>query len=480
MLPYTPLHYLLLDSSILALVMTSGNISEEPIAIDNIEAKTRLADLADYFLMHNRDIRMRCDDSLTSTLNGQQFIIRRARGYAPFPIDLNFSMQEILACGPELKNTFCLTKDNHAFLSQHIGDLQNIEAFNYYKDAIEHFQRLFRINPQIVAYDLHPEYLSTQYAISYFQGNAQLVGVQHHHAHIVSCMAENGLVDERLSDSDPSSKVIGVACDGTGYGVDGGILGCEFLLANESDFRRCAHLKYIPLPGGDVAVKEPYRIAISYLYSAFGEDFFSFDIPFLKKVDKNRITMLLNMIERGINSPLTSSCGRLFDAVSSLIGIRDVTTYEAQAAIELEMIADENTSDVYAYNIENEDVENADFSGGVDIRKAKASNIDVRKMFREIVFDLQIGVPKEIISAKFHNTVADFIVKTCEHIREQNNIDKVVLSGGVFQNRYLITKVLTLLKASKFTPYFHSKIPTNDGGVSLGQAVIADRMTSDK
>jgi len=459
MLPYTPLHYLLLDSPILALVMTSGNISEEPIAIDNIEARTRLADLADYFLMHNRDVRMRCDDSVTSTLNGREVIIRRSRGYAPFPIDLNFSMQEVLACGPELKNTFCLTKENHAFLSQHIGDLQNIEAFNYYQDAIEQFKRLFRVNPKIVAYDLHPEYLSTKYALAYAQENVKLVGVQHHHAHIVSCMAENGLIGIR------NSKVIGVACDGTGYGVDGAIWGCEFLLSDEGDFHKCANLKYIPLPGGDVAIKEPYRIALSYLYLAFGEEFLNVETPLFKRLDKKRIMMLLRMIERGINSPLTSSCGRLFDAVSSLIGLREVATYEAQAAIELEMIANAHTSEIYGYKIEKEN--------GVDI-------IDVRKMFREIVFDLQRGVPREIISAKFHNTVADFIVETCERIRTQNNIDEVVLSGGVFQNRYLITKVLTQLRARKFTPYFHRRVPTNDGGVSLGQAVIADKVTDDE
>ncbi|MBC8461517.1 MAG: carbamoyltransferase HypF [Deltaproteobacteria bacterium] len=504
MFPYTPLHYLLLDlpaaslaqageDNILALVMTSGNISEEPIAIDNIEAKTRLADLADYFLMHNRDIRMRCDDSVSFSLNGQEFIIRRSRGYAPSPIDLNFSMQEVLACGPELKNTFCLTKENHAFLSQHIGDLQNIEAFNYYQDAIEHFKRLFRINPKIVAYDLHPEYLSTKYALAQENvrtdafGLPRLVGVQHHHAHVVSCMAENGLLGRRLADSNVSSKVIGVACDGTGYGVDGAIWGCEFLLADESDFRRCAHLKYIPLPAGDVAIKEPYRMAISYLYSAFDKDFLSLDTPLLKRLDKKRLTMILRMIERGINSPLTSSCGRLFDAVSSLIGLKDVTTYEAQAAIELEMVADANTSDVYGYNIENEQggkgargQEGKGARGQAEIRNPKSEDgvdiIDVRKMFCEIVSDLQRCVPKKIISAKFHNTVADFIVETCERIRAKNNIDEVVLSGGVFQNRYLITKVLSQLRARKFTPYFHRRVPTNDGGISLGQAVIANKV----
>jgi len=368
-----------------------------------------------------------------------------------------------LTASSELKNTFCLTKENHAFLSQHIGDLQNIEAFNYYQDAIEHFKRLFRINPKIVAYDLHPEYLSTKYALA--QENVQLVGVQHHHAHIVSCMAENGLVGRNLADDDSPAKIIGIACDGTGYGVDGAIWGCEFLLADARDFRRCAHLKYIPLPGGDAATKEPYRMALSYLFSAFEEDFLELDIPILKRLDGKKVMTILRMIQRGVNSPLTSSCGRLFDAVSSLIGIRDVTTYEAQAAIELEMTADAKTSNVYGYKIETEN---------------DVDTINVQKMVREIVSDLQKDVPKAIISAKFHNTVADFIVKTCERIREQNNIDEVVLSGGVFQNRRLITKVLTQLRARKFTPYFHSRVPTNDGGVSLGQAVIADRMTSDE
>jgi hydrogenase maturation protein HypF len=453
MLPYTPLHYLLLDSPLLALVMTSGNISEEPIAIDNEEAKRRLAELADYFLTHNRDIRMRCDDSVVQVQQGNQTMLRRSRGYAPYPVDLDFSMKEILACGPELKNTFCLTKDNHAFLSHHIGDLQNIEAYNYFQDAIEYYKRLFRINPEIIAYDLHPDYLSTRYALG--QEDARLVGVQHHHAHVASCMAENDL----------DQQVIGVACDGTGYGLDGKIWGCEFLVAGYRDFRRYARLRYIPLPGGDAAAKEPYRMAVSYLCSAFGEDFASIDTPLLSRLDAKRLAMLKRMIDRNINSPLTSSCGRLFDAVSSLLGVRDVITYEAQAAVELEMIAASDISESYSCRFEK-----SDNPAGADI----PLTIDVREMFREIVFDMKHEVPKEVISAKFHNTVADFTIAICELIRDESDIDEVVLSGGTFQNRYLLTKVCAQLKSKGFIPYFHKRVPTNDGGVSLGQAIIAN------
>lgn len=450
MLPYTPLHHLLLTSPLLALVMTSGNISEEPIAVDNDEAKRRLADLADYFLVHNRDIHIPCDDSVARVHQGHHVMTRRSRGYAPYPVDLDFSMKEILACGPELKNTFCLTKDNHAFISHHIGDLQNIEAYNYYQDSIEHYKSLFRVEPEIVAYDLHPEYLSTKYALA--QENVQLVGIQHHHAHVVSCMAENGL----------DQQVIGVACDGAGYGTDGAIWGCEFLLADQRDFRRYAHLDYIPLPGGDAATREPYRMAISYLYATFGEDFASINIPFFERIDGKKISMISRMIERDINAPLTSSCGRLFDAVSSLIGVRDTVTYEAQAAMELEMLAASDISEAYEYEI------------------SASLTIDVRKMFQAIVSDLKRNIPREVISAKFHNTVADFIVATCEHMRNNDEINQVVLSGGTFQNRYLLTEVCRKLEDRGFAPHFHKRIPANDGGISLGQAVIANAQSGDR
>jgi hydrogenase maturation protein HypF len=447
MLPYSPLHYILLDNSLLALVMTSGNISEEPIVVGNDEAKRRLSDLADYFLFHNRDIQMRCDDSVTKVWNGHQVMLRRSRGYAPHPVDLDFSMKEILACGGELKNTFCLTKDNHAFISHHIGDLQNIEAYKYYQDSIEHYKNLFRIKPEAIAYDLHPDYLSTRYALE--QKDIKLIGVQHHHAHIVSNMAENGL----------NEKVIGVACDGTGYGTDGAIWGCEFMIADQASFQRRGHLKYVTLSGGDVSTKETYRMAISYLYSVYGDKLFDIDIPLFKRIDHKKLTFIKNMIEKGINSPLTSSCGRLFDAVSSLIDVRDDATYEAQAAIELEMITETGIFDNYSYNI-------------MPIDDKYRINLD--DMFQEIVFDLGHKVSKGIISAKFHNTIADFIVSMCEKLRIESDINKVVLSGGTFQNTYLISETTRRLDKNGFITYFHKRVPTNDGGLSLGQAIVAN------
>jgi len=447
MLPYSPLHYVLLDNSLLALVMTSGNISEEPIVVGNDEAKRRLSDLADYFLFHNRDIQMRCDDSVVKVWNGHQVMLRRSRGYAPHPIDLDFSMKEILAYGGELKNTFCLTKDNHAFISHHIGDLQNIEAYKYYQDSIEHYKNLFRIKPEAMAYDLHPDYLSTRYALD--QKDIKLIGVQHHHAHIVSNMAENGLKE----------KVIGVACDGTGYGTDGAIWGCEFMIADYASFQRRGHLKYVTLPGGDISTKETYRMAISYLYSVFGDELFDINIPLFKRIDHKKLAFIKRMIEKQINTPLTSSCGRLFDAVSSLINVRDDATYEAQAAIELEMIAESGVSDIYGHNI-------------IPIDDQYIINLD--DMFQEIISDLAHKVSKGIISAKFHNTVADFIVSMCEKLRLESDIQRVVLSGGTFQNTYLISEVTRRLGKKEFITYFHKRVPTNDGGISLGQAVVAN------
>ena len=472
MLPYTPLHYILLrkaesgkpeckeKKNLIALVMTSGNLSEEPIAIDNDEARERLAPLADYFLMHNRDICTRCDDSVAkieklpltthhSPLTNHTVMLRRSRGYAPYPIDVDFEMRQILACGAELKNTFCLTKENHAFLSQHIGDLQNAEAYKYYCDSIEYIKRLFRIEPKIVAYDLHPEYLSTKYALE--QENIELVGVQHHHAHAVSCMAEHNLRE----------LVIAVSFDGTGYGLDGTIWGGEFLLATEKDFQRVGHLKYLPLPGGDAAVKEPYRMALSYLYDAYGEDIFNLDIPLVKNIAAKKAALILQMIRQNINSPLTSSCGRLFDAVSALIGIREQVNYEAQAAIELEMLAHRETAESKSYSYQ------IDAANGISI-------INLQLMFHEIATELQSEFDAGASSAKFHNTVAKFTLDMCENIREEYHLNKVVLSGGCFQNRYLLSKTVSLLYARDFNPYFQCRVPTNDGGICLGQAVIAN------
>ncbi len=343
MLPYTPLHHILLRETGLPLVMTSGNLSEEPIAKDNDEAIRRLSHIADYFLVHNRDIYARYDDSVTIVERGASQIVRRARGYAPYPIHLSFKSQQILGCGAELKNTFCLTRDEYAFLSQHIGDMENLETMEHFEDTIALYKRLFRIEPNIVAHDLHPEYLSTKYAqeLATKSANIRLVPVQHHHAHIVSGMVDNGL----------ESPVIGVAFDGTGYGADGNIWGGEFLIADYQRFTRMGHLEYLPLPGGAAAIKKPYRLAIGYLLSLLGEEALNQDLPCLKQVDSLDIDIIKKQIEKKINSPPTSSCGRLFDAVSALIGVRGEIEYEAQAAIELEMVAYDEVDETDSYPI---------------------------------------------------------------------------------------------------------------------------------
>ena len=481
MLPYTPLHYLLLSDGEdpshpapspfspnpfpLALVMTSGNMSEEPIVTDNEEARRRLSRLADYFLMHNRPIHIRCDDSVTRLFEGREFIIRRSRGYAPFPVRLPFQLKEILACGAELKNTFCLTKDTYAFLSQHIGDMENLETLRSYETSIEHFKRLFRIEPRIIACDMHPDYLSTKYAQQEAKGKGQeadvktLVAVQHHHAHIASCMAENGL----------EGRVIGVAFDGTGYGEDGRIWGGEFLVCDYAEYQRVAHLAYVPLPGGEVAIRRPYRMALSHLHHAYGS--LDLDLPLLRRMDPIELRVIEHQIETGLNSPLTSSMGRLFDAVSALIGVRDVINYEAQAAIELEMMAAEDVEEGYTFSLP-------------PIPSPLSSApypliLDPAPVIRAIVADLRAGVEASVISARFHNGVAGMIAAVCKVIREREGLNRVVLSGGVFQNVYLLSRALKRLREEDFEVFIHHQVPTNDGGVSLGQALVANARCGD-
>jgi hydrogenase maturation protein HypF len=455
MLPYTPMHHLLLKESGLPLVMTSGNISEEPICKDNDEAVKRLSGIADYFLVHNRDIYARYDDSVTMVERGEVQLTRRARGYAPYPVHLTFNAKQVLGCGAEEKNTFCLTQDNYAFISQHIGDMENLETMEHFENTLTLYKKLFRIEPEIVACDLHPEYLSTKYALELASqsNHIKLVPVQHHHAHIVSCMVDNGV----------ESPIIGVALDGTGYGSDGRIWGGEFLVTDYKGFKRLGHLEYLPLPGGAAAIKKPYRTAIGYLLKLLGDSSLSPELSFLKRIDSVEIELIKRQLQIGLNSPLNSSMGRLFDAVSSLIGIRGEIDYEGQAAVELEMAAYDCIDKVgdkgYPYSIIESD--------GVNI-------IRLKELFPAIVEDLYRGVSKATISARFHNTVAHMIFDMCQLIARNTGINQVTLSGGVFQNRLLLRKVIPLLESAGFSVLTHKQVPCNDGGISLGQAVVAN------
>ncbi len=449
MLPYTPLHNLIVAESGLVLVMTSGNISSEPIVYHDNEAFGRLKNIADFYLVHNREIHIRTDDSVFRVWRGKEVALRRSRGYAPYPLLLSFQCEEqILACGAELKNTFCLTRGNYAFMSHHIGDLENLETLTSFEEGVEHFKRIFNIEPAFVAYDLHPEYLSTKYALSL--EDIQKIGVQHHHAHIISCMADNGI----------DGEVIGVSFDGTGYGTDGKIWGGEFLVCDYSAFKRVAHLEYTPLPGGERAIKEPWRMAASFLNRIYGDRMLDLDIDFIKSLDRNKWATIKKMIDKGLNSPMTSSAGRLFDAVSALLGIRKEVYYEGQAAIELEMTAGhaDLTYPFYLKELGNK------------------TEVILEPLIKGIVSDIASGVAVEAISSQFHNTFSEIILQLCLKIRQANGIERVVLSGGVFQNTLLLDKTFALLDASGFEVYTHHRVPTNDGGIALGQAIIANEL----
>jgi len=450
MLPYTPLHHILLTETGVPLVMTSGNISEEPIAKDNDEAVARLRGIADYFLLHNRDIYARYDDSVY-IVEGAPQAVRRARGYAPYPIFLPFKSKQILACGAELKNTFCLTKDEHAFLSQHIGDMENEETLDHFENTIELYKKLFRVEPEIVAYDMHPEYLATKYALQIgLEQGLRPVPVQHHHAHIVSCLVENRL----------EGPVIGVAFDGTGYGTDGTIWGGEFLFADWHRFQRVGHLEYVPLVGGTAAIKKPYRMALSCLYSLLGEDFALDGLPF-DSLDPVELDIIKQQLKRRVNCPLTSSAGRLFDAVSALAGVRGEIDYEAQAAIELEMLAPDELGEEksYPFSIINDQ--------GIRVIKLK-------ELISAVVQDVRKRVPVPVISIRFHQTVAQIIAGMCKLIAEESGITRVALSGGVFQNRLLLKLATSALHKNSLGVLTHHLVPCNDGGIPLGQAVIAN------
>jgi hydrogenase maturation protein HypF len=462
MLPYTPLHHILLRDIGRPLVMTSGNLSEEPIARDNDEALRRLSGIADYFLIHNRDIYSRYDDSVAIVERGTNQLIRRARSYAPYPIRLPFEAKQVLGCGAEEKNTFCLTKDNYAFLSQHIGDMENMETLEHFDSTISLYKRLFHMEPEIIAHDLHPDYLATKYAQELGESGIRLIPVQHHHAHIASCLADNGL----------ESPVIGVAFDGTGMGTDGNIWGGEFLVADYRNYERVGHLEYLPLPGGDAAIKRPRRTAIGYILTLLGEDALSRDLPVMREADEMEVEVIKRQIERKINSPLSSSMGRLFDAISALLGIRSEIDYEGQAAVELEMAA---YSSVIARSVSDEAISANNESYPYHIEEDEGIRIvHLRDLLSALIEDLHRGISKGRISVKFHNTVAHMINEMCHLIANETGISQVALSGGVFQNRLLLKKTVSLLEGSGFQVFTHRQIPCNDGGISLGQAVIAN------
>jgi hydrogenase maturation protein HypF len=447
-LPYTPLHYLLLaEGGFKALVMTSGNLSEEPIAIDNREAVNRLNGLADYFLVHNRDILLRCDDSVVRVAGGVTRQLRRCRGFVPVPVFLRDDQPSVLAVGGELKNTICLTKGKHAFLSQHVGDLENVESYSFFHEVVRHLERILEIRPEIVAYDLHPDYFSTKWALQ--QSGAELVGVQHHHAHIASCMAENHL----------EGRVIGFALDGTGYGTDGNIWGGELLITGYEGFERAAHFEYVPLPGGEAAIREPWRMAVSYLAQQFGREFLKLDIPFVRQLNRPKVDVLLRMMEQGVNSPLTSSCGRLFDAVAALVGIRQQVNYEAQAAIELEMTISES-EDETGYPLEL-------------LPDGDSWTIGTRPLFEALLEDLGRDLPVAAISRRFHNGLVEEFVQLARLLRKKTALNRVCLSGGTFHNIYLSQRLEARLSEAGFDVFIQKEVPSGDGGLSLGQALVA-------
>jgi hydrogenase maturation protein HypF len=477
MLPYAPLHYLLLADSgrlspapdLPALVMTSGNYSEEPIVKDNDEALARLSALADVFLLHNRDIHARCDDSVVRVHRGKVLPVRRSRGYAPFPVKLPFPVEPTLAVGGELKNTFCLTHDDYAFMSQHIGDMENYETLRAFEQSVAHFCSLFRVRPRLAAHDMHPEYLSTKWAkgqisnIKYQISNLPFgisdltfIPVQHHHAHIAACMAEHG-----LSGDEP---VIGVSFDGTGYGPDpdvpGGaaIWGGEVLVADYAGYRRAAHLAYVPLPGGDSAIRKPYRTALAYLWAAGVE----WD-PALSPVaacDAAERGVIRHQLETGFNAVPTSSMGRLFDAAAAIAGVRQTVTYEAQAALEFEAMAAEDVTDGYRFEIES--------------AAPACFTVQPAPVIRALVADTRAGLAAPVISARFHNAVAGLVRDVCVLVREREGLGRVALSGGVFQNVTLLALAERLLAEAGFDVLIHRAVPPNDGGIALGQAVVAN------
>ena len=446
MLPYAPLHYLLLENKLLALVMTSANQVDEPICISNREAQSRLRGIVDYFLVHNREILVRCDDSIAFVTGGKTQLLRRSRGYAPRPLILKESSPAVLALGPQLKSTQCILKDNFAFLSPHIGDLETPQARDFFHESLALIKRITQSDPQIIACDYHPAYYSTQVAQELKA--ARIVPVQHHHAHIVSCMAENQI----------EGDVIGLAMDGTGYGLDGNAWGGEFLIANSTQFKRFGHLQYFILPGGEKAIHEPWRIGVSLLKQAYGKSWPDIASRLKLAPDQTDFELLDKIIETRLNSPLSSGLGRLFDGVAAILGLRRKVSFEGQAAMELEAKAK---------------LRGAMLPFEILLNRDDSCILDTSAAIRAIVENIFAGKSVEEIASAFHATLtAAFAAMSCE-IRKETGINRVALSGGCFQNRILLEGTVAELKKNGFDVYCHSQVPANDGGVSLGQAVIA-------
>jgi hydrogenase maturation protein HypF len=445
MLPYTPIHHLLFAEGFAALVMTSANLSDEPICIGNREAVERLRGIADAYLVHNRDIHARSDDSIVRVMGGLPRVLRRSRGYVPLPVPLEREGRQVLAVGAELKGSICLAKGGSAFLSQYLGDLDNDLALAFLEEVAGHLKRVLEIEPEVVARDMHPDYLSTRYAEGL---GLPTISAQHHHAHAAALMAEHR----------QAGPVLGVVLDGTGYGPDGTIWGGEFLIADLKGYRRVGRLSPMPLPGGDAAVREPWRTAVGYLYSTFGDEWRDLDIPFVRRMPMDKCGVIAQMVRDGINCPMTSSTGRLFDAISSILGVRDRNSYEGQAPMELEAAASEKEAGALPVRIDETD---------------GMLQMDVRSVIREVVAHIRDDHSPEAISARFHAGLSKGIVEMCRRIQERERFSHVGLSGGVFQNKLLFEGTLRMLRAEGFAILTHELVPPSDGCIPLGQAAIA-------
>jgi hydrogenase maturation protein HypF len=439
-LPYMPWHTLFFEQSALeAVVLTSGNLAEEPILISNATALEQLSPIAGGIVTYNRDIFNRTDDSVVRVMGGAERIFRRSRGYVPTPVKLTFDATGIFAAGAELSACFCMGKGNRAYLSQHIGDLKNEETLAFYEETAERFRRMFRIEPVLAVTDLHPDYLSTRFAAAL---QLETLAVQHHHAHVAACMAENGLEE----------PVIGLAFDGTGYGTDGHTWGSEFLVCEGETYTRMAHFQYMAMPGGDLAAEEPWRMGISLLHQAYGREWQEVDLPWLRQVDRNKAEALTRALEQQINCPHSSGLGRLFDGVAAITGCCVHSLFHAEAPMRLEAMADPAETGRYETDL---------------------ATLSVIPMIRQICEDLRSGVPVPVIAARFHNTLTWTACVTVQRLSRETGIDKVVLSGGSFQNKILFESILNTLEKEHFTVYTHKQVPCNDGGLALGQLAVA-------